>query len=214
MSVKASDGDRLHAGVVIEGWTIAWMVVEAGVSFVAGLASGSVVLIAFGIDSLLELVSASTLLWRLDVERRDSGRERVERAERRASAVVGWSLLFLALFVVVHASYDLWNRSKPESAPLGIALAAAALIIMPCLVSVKRRIAGEIGSAALRGDASCGVVCAYMAATLLVGLALRAALGWWWADPVAALGLVYFIVREGREALAAARGEACDCCGG
>lgn len=214
MSARVSDAGRLRAGMGIELWTIAWMVVEAAVSLGAGLAAGSIALVAFGVDSVLELVSAAVLLWRLNVERRGASPERVEQAERRASAVVGWSLLLLALYVVVDVGHDLWTRAAPESAPVGIVLAAAALVVMPILVRGKRRIAAEIASPALKGDAACGIVCAYMAATLLVGLALRAALGWWWADPVAALGLVYFIVREGREALAAARGEECGCGGG
>lgn len=211
MSARAAEGGRLRAGVAIEAWTIGWMIVEAAMGLGAGLAAGSVALTAFGADSIIELVSAFALLWRLGVERRGGSGEHVERAERRAAAVVGWCLLLLALYVVVAAGRDLWIRSAPEPAPLGIALAASALLVMPLLVHVKRRIAGEIGSAALRGDAACGIVCAYMAATLLAGLALRAVLGWWWADPLAALGLVYFVVREGREALAAARGEACGC---
>lgn len=201
----------IRAGIRIEWVTIAWMIVEAAVSVAAGLAAGSIALIAFGVDSVIELVSAGTLLWRLRLE--DAGpaaSERIERAERLASRIVGASLLALAAYVVLQSGYDLWTRSAPERSLPGIAIAAAALVVMPALVRAKARVASTIGSAALRGDAACGVVCAYMAATLLAGLVLRAAFGWWWADPVAALGIVYFIVREGREALAGARDGCCD----
>jgi divalent metal cation (Fe/Co/Zn/Cd) transporter len=201
----------IRSGIRVEWLTIGWMVVEAAVSIGAGIAAGSIALIAFGVDSVIELVSAGTLLWRLRLE--DAGTAPpalIERAERQASRVVGASLLLLAVYVVLQSGYDLWTRAAPERSLPGIALAAAALLVMPALVRTKRRIAAAINSPALRGDAACGVVCVYMAATLLAGLVLRAAFGWWWADPVAALGIVYFIVREGREALA---GEsACGCC--
>ena len=199
----------LRLGIRVEWLTVAWMIVEAAVSVAAGVAAGSIALIAFGADSVIELVAAGTLLWRLRLEAAGpASAGRIDQAERRASRMVGASLLALAAYVVVQAVYNLWTRAAPEPSLPGIAVAVAALVIMPALVRTKRRIASAIGSAALRGDAACGVVCAYMAATLLVGLGLRAALGWWWADPLAALGIVYFVVREGREALTAEAG----CC--
>lgn len=194
----------LRAGIRIEWLTIGWMLVETVVAIGAGAAARSIALIAFGLDSVLELVSATVVLARLRAE--SSGpamtAEQVEHAEQRASRIVGWSLLFLAAYVVIHSGYVLLTHTAPESSPLGIALAVAALVVMPALVRTKRKISAALGSAALKGDAAEGVVCAYMAATLLTGLAVRAAFGWWWADPLAALGIVYFIVREGREALA------------
>lgn len=194
----------LRAGIRVEQLTIGWMILEAAVGLGAGVAARSIALIAFGLDSVIELASATAVLARLRAEDRSPAMraEQVEHAERRASRVVGWSLLLLAAYVVVHSAYDLLVHAAPESSPAGIALAVAALAVMPALVSTKRRISAALGSAALNGDAAEGVVCAYMAATLLAGLAVRAAFGWWWADPVAALGIVYFIVREGREALA------------
>ncbi|HLW48008.1 MAG TPA: cation transporter [bacterium] len=194
----------LRAGIRIEWLTIAWMIVEAAVAIGAGVAAKSVALMAFGLDSVIELVSATVVLGRLRAEDRGVGitAEHVEHAERRASRVVGWSLFALAAYVVVHSAYDLLTHAGPESSPAGIAIAAAALLVMPPLVRAKRRISSALASTALRGDAAEGIVCAYMAATLLAGLVLRAAFGWWWADPAAALGIVYFIVREGREALA------------
>jgi len=213
IAFRPSHARQLRAGVTVEWLTIAWMVIEAAVSLSAGIMAGSIALVAFGVDSLIELVSAGVLLWRLILERRDPtvDAERVERAERTASRVVGWSLLALAAYVVLHSLYNLWTGAIPDSSVAGVALATAALVVMPLLVRAKLRVAASINSAALKGDAMCGVVCAYMAATLLVGLGLRAVFGWWWADPVAALGLVYFIVREGREALTAECGCGCAC---
>jgi divalent metal cation (Fe/Co/Zn/Cd) transporter len=208
MNVRAAD---IRAGIRVEWLTIFWMVIEALVSMGAGLAAGSIALLAFGLDSVLELVSAGVLMWRLRMESLGVvPPNRIEQAERQASRVVGWSLLILAAYVVIQSAYDLWTRAAPESSPIGIALAAAALLVMPALVRTKLKVAAAINSPALKGDAACGVVCFYMAATLLVGLILRAWLGWWWADPVAALGIVYFIVGEGREALTAQDG--CGCC--
>ncbi len=189
------------------------MLVEAAVSLGAGVAAGSVALVAFGADSVIELISAGVLLRRLGVERAGAGG--VEALERRASGVVGVLLFALALWVVAGVVRDLlFVHARPERSPAGVLLAAASVAVMPWIVATKRRVAARIGSAALRADAACGIVCAYMAATLLVGLGLRALFGWWWADPLAALGMLYFIVREGWEAVEAARARAerCGCC--
>jgi divalent metal cation (Fe/Co/Zn/Cd) transporter len=193
----------LRAGIRVEWLTLGWMILEVTVALWAGLAARSIALIAFGLDSVIELISATVVLARLRAEDRGPAMTagQVEHAEHRASRVVGWTLLALAAYVVIHSAYDLLTRSTSAPSPAGMVLAAAALVVMPLLVRTKRRISSALGSAALRGDAAEGVVCAYMAATLLAGLVLRAAFGWWWADPVAALGIVYFIVREGREAL-------------
>ena len=201
--VPSSRAGNLRAGVLVEWLTIAWMVVEAAVSVKAGIAAGSIALLAFGIDSVIELVSAGALLRRLVLERDSAAvdAQRIERAERVASRVVGWSLVALAVYVTLNSGYNLWTHAVPDVSLMGLAIAVGAVIVMPILVRVKLRVATSINSAALKSDAMCGAVCAYMAGTLLVGLALRAAFGWWWADPVAALGIVYFIVREAREAL-------------
>ncbi|HVH31193.1 MAG TPA: cation transporter [bacterium] len=204
MSVRPTAAD-IRAGIRVEWLTIAWMTVEALVSVGSGLAARSVALIAFGVDSVIELVSAGVVLWRLRLEPVESGAttSRGQTAERQASRVVGWSLLLLAVYIVGRSAYDLWTGATSETSPVGIALAASALLVMPWLVRTKRKIASAINSPALKGDAAGGVVCAYMAATLLAGLVLRAVFGWGWTDPVAALGIVYFIVREGREVLTA-----------
>lgn len=207
-----SDRHQLKLGMIVEWWSIAWMAVEALVSLSAGVAAGSIALLAFGADSIIEILSATAVLRRLSVEFGGAESETVERAERIASGVVGVLLMLLALWVVAGALRDLITHAQPNASVPGILLAAAASIVMPVIVRIKRRVAGSIGSAAMRADAACSLVCAYMSITLLIGLGLRAGFGWWWADPVAALGLVYFIVREGWEAIEVARGHADDCC--
>ena len=196
----------VRAGVVIEWVTIAWMVVEFAVGIAAAWASGSVALMAFGLDSGIEIISAVVLLRRLGIERRGGNGERIARAEQRAAGVVGCTLLLLALYIVASGGWSLLHRPTAGPSSWGIAIAVGAVVVMPALVIAKRRIAARIGSAALKADAAEGVVCAYMALVLLVGLVLRAAAGWWWADPLAALGIVYFVVREGREAVEASHG--------
>ena len=193
--------------------TIGWTMLEAVVGVRAGMIAGSIALMAFGLDSVIELVAAAVLLRRLVVERDDAHADPqlTARAERAASRVVGWSLIALAVYVTIRSVSDLWTRAAPDTSAIGIALALCAVVVMPALVRVKLRVAASIDSAALRADAMCGMVCAYMAGALLVGLGLHAAFGWWWADPVAALGLVYFIVREGREALSERCGCGCEC---
>lgn len=209
---EAARQAHIRFGVWIELIAIGWMIVEASVALITGFLTHSVSLQGFGIDSIIELISGGVLLWRLLVEQRGGSDEAVEQAERRAAWVSALSLFALALYIVVASILAFVMRSHPESSWWGIGLAIAAAIIMPLLWQGKLRIARRIGSAALKADAACSVTCAYMSVTLLVGLSLNALLGWWWADPLAALILVYFIVREGREALHEARtGETCAC---
>lgn len=203
---------QLRLGVWIELVTVGWMIIEACIALIAGFITRSISLQGFGIDSVIELISGGILLWRLVVERRGGSGAAVERAERRAAWVTSLSLFALALYIVVASVLTLVLRTRPESSLWGIGLAIAAAIIMPVLWQGKLRVARRIGSAALKADAACSVTCAYMSITLLVGLSLNALFGWWWADPLAALVLVYFIFREGREALHEARtGETCSC---
>lgn len=167
----------------------------------------------FGLDSIVELVSGSILLWRLLIEQRGGSAARIEGAERRASWVTALSLFALAVYVVGDSVFSLVTRTKPEASWWGVGLAVTAAIIMPLLWQGKLRVAKSIGSAALKADAACSVTCAYMSVALLVGLAFNRIFGWWWTDSLAALVLVLFLIREGREALHEARtGETC-CCG-
>ncbi|MGH2390931.1 MAG: cation transporter [Chloroflexota bacterium] len=193
------------AGVHVEQVTIGWMIVEAAVAIGAGVLARSVLLTAFGIDSVIELLTGGVLLRRLLTEARGGALERVERAENRAAWITGAALVLLCLYVVVGAAVALLARAEPDRSYVGIAVALIAVIGMPILARHKRRIASQLNSAALRGDAACSITCAYMAGALLVGLLLNAALGWWWADSVAALALLYWLGREAREVLEGAR---------
>jgi divalent metal cation (Fe/Co/Zn/Cd) transporter len=210
--VSASRRADLRLGILIEAVTLVWMVAEAAIALAAGFASHSASLESFGLDSVIELIGGGVLLWRLRAEQRGTEGEALERTERRASRVVGWALYTLALYIVVNAALALLTRARPEESWAGLGLAVAAVIVMPILWQVKLRVARRIGSAALRADAACSVTCAYMSLVLLAGLALTSAFGWWWADALASLGLLYFVIREGREALEEAKGHACSCC--
>ncbi len=203
---------QVRLGVWIELFTLFWMTIEASVAIITGYATRSVSLQGFGIDSIIELITGGVLLWRLLVEQRGGTVEVIERAEHRASWIAAVSLFGLAVYIVGDSAFTFVTQSRPEASWWGIGLALVAAIVMPLLWQGKLRVAQRIGSAALKADAVCSVTCAYMAITLLAGLLLNKFFGWWWADPLAALALVYFIVREGREALHEARtGEACNC---
>jgi divalent metal cation (Fe/Co/Zn/Cd) transporter len=201
----------LWLGIGIEVVTILWMVAEAAIALGAGFLAKSVSLESFGLDSVIELVGGGVLLWRLLAEQRGVAGEPLERVERRASRIVGWALYALALYIIVAAALALLTQTRPKESWVGLGLALAAVVVMPILWRVKLAVAGRIGSAALRADAACSITCAYMSLVLLVGLALTRAFGWWWADPLASLALLYFVVHEGREALEAAKGHACAC---
>ncbi len=202
----------VRQGIWIELVTIVWMVIEASVAISVGFVTHSVSLQGFGIDSIVELIAGGILLWRLLVEQRGGSVERIEQAERRASWMTAIGLFALAVYIVGDSAFTFLTQTRPESSWWGVGLAVAAAIIMPLLWQGKLRVAKRIGSAALKADAVCSVTCAYMSLTLLAGLLLNRFFGWWWADPLAALGLVYFLVQEGREALHEARtGEACHC---
>lgn len=203
---------QVRLGVWIELVTILWMTLEAAVAISVGLATRSVSLQGFGLDSIVELVAGGILLWRLLVEQRGGSLERIEGAERRASWVTAISLFVLAVYIVGDSAFSLVARTRPEASGWGVGLAVAAAIIMPLLWQGKLRVAKRIGSTALRVDAVCSVTCAYMSLTLLAGLLLNRIFSWWWADPLAALAMVYFLIQEGREALHEARtGETCSC---
>ncbi|MGH2480320.1 MAG: cation transporter [Ktedonobacteraceae bacterium] len=203
---------EVRLGVWIELVTIGWMLIEATVALSVGFTTRSVSLQGFGIDSVIELIAGGILLWRLRVEQRGGTLDLIERAERRAAWVTAFSLFALALYLIGDSTLTLLARTRPEASWWGLGLALAAVLIMPLLWQSKLRIAGRIGSAALKADAACSVTCAYMSVALLLGLLLNRLFGWWWADPLAGLTLVYFLVREGREAWHEARtGETCHC---
>ena len=191
----------------LEYFTIAWNAFEATVALASGLLAGSIALVGFGLDSVIETISAGILLWRLHAE--DDPLRR-ERAERTAHRLVGICFLLLAAYVAVESVRALWTKAQPERSIPGILIAIAAVVVMPLLGRAKRRVAAQMGSRALHADSRQADFCAYLSAILLVGLLLHALLGWWWADPAAALVMTPIIAREGVQGL---RGEGCDDCG-
>jgi divalent metal cation (Fe/Co/Zn/Cd) transporter len=212
LAQKRNRAGQVRLGVWIELISLFWMVIEACIAITAGFIAHSVSLEGFGIDSIIELIAGGVLLWRLLVERHGGSVEKVEYAERRAAWITAFGLFGLALYIIASSAYALLTQSRPQVSWWGTGLAIAAAIIMPLLWQGKLQVARQIGSAALKADAMCSITCAYMSFTLLVGLLLNTFFGLWWADSLAALVLVYFIVREGREALHEARtGEACSC---
>lgn len=196
----------IRSGIRIEIITVIWMTIEMAVAIFAGILAGSILLTAFGIDSLIELISGGILLWRLQVESRGGEMAQVQQAERRAAWVVATSLGLLCVYVLISAVYSLLTRSKPEGSILGIGVSAAALLIMPYLAVTKRRISGRIKSEALAVDAVNSVTCAYMAGTVLLGLALNTIFGWWWIEYIAALLFLIWLLRETWEAFEEAKG--------
>jgi len=187
----------------LEYITIGWNLVEAGVAVGAGIAAGSVALVGFGVDTLIEILSSLILLWRLLSVHYD------ERREQIALKLVGVSFLLLAVYVACEAASNLLFKKAPEASLAGIVLAVLAMLVMPLLARAKRRVAGRLNSSALKSDSRQSSICAYLAAILLGGLAFNTVFHWWWADPVAAIIMVPIIVKEG---LVALRGEVCADC--
>ncbi len=188
----------------LEYFTIAWNGFEAVIALVSGILAGSIALVGFGLDSVIETISAGILLWRLRAEDDPLRRERTERTAHR---MVGICFLLLATYVAVESLRALWTKAQPARSIPGILIAVAAVVVMPLLGRAKRRVAAQMGSRALHADSRQADFCAYLSAILLAGLLLHALLGWWWADPVAALVMTPIIAREGVQGL---RGEGCD----
>jgi divalent metal cation (Fe/Co/Zn/Cd) transporter len=206
-------GDRVahvREAFRLEYITLGWMVIEAAVAIGSGIAAQSLTLVAFGIDSLIELASAAVLLWRLNVELRH-GEAFAEDAERMASRIGGALLFALAAYVVASAGWKLWTQQGAEFSLPGLVIAVLSIPIMYVLARRKLEIAGAIGSRALRADAVESITCGWLAFVVVGALIAQLLIGAWWIDAVASLGIVWFVVREGREAW---QGEACcdHCC--
>jgi divalent metal cation (Fe/Co/Zn/Cd) transporter len=182
------------------------MAAEAVLAIGAGIAARSVLLTAFGFDSVIELLSGVTLLWRLSSEARGAGTPRMESIERRATVISAALLVLLSAYLVLVGLGGLVARLHPAGSALGVAVAAAAVLVMPVLAWRKRRANSVLGSAALRADIAETITCAYMAAATLAGAGLNLLFGLWWAEYAAAIALLVFIVIEAREAVEAARG--------
>jgi divalent metal cation (Fe/Co/Zn/Cd) transporter len=189
----------------LEYITLAWMTVEAGVAIGSGFVAGSLTLMAFGIDSLIELASAAVLVWRLNVELRH-GQTFAETAERTASRIGGALLFALAAYVVASAGWKLWMREGAEFSLPGFIVAVLAIPIMYFLSRRKLQIADALGSRAMRTDAIESITCGWLAFVVVAALLVQLVTGAWWVDPLASLGIVWFLIREGREAW---EGEAC-----
>lgn len=205
MNAHAHRPQALRSGVRLEVFTVAWMVIEATVAIAAGLAARSVLLTAFGLDSAIELLSGATLLWRLSAEVHGSDLERIEGVERRATWVSAVLLVLLCIYLLTTSIGGLLIRLEPHESWAGLGVSVAAVIVMPLLAWQKRLANRTIGSAALRADVAETITCAYMAGATLIGVALNAIAGLWWAEYVAALALLFFIGREALEAVEAAR---------
>lgn len=189
--------------------TLAYNALEGVIAIGSGIAAGSVALIGFGIDSGIELAASCVALWRLDA---DADHERRERVERLAHRSIGALFVALALYVAVDAGLALWRREAPHESPVGIALATASVLVMPLLARAKKRIGQALGSRALTAEATQTSLCMWLSAILLAGLLLNALVGWWWADPVAALVMVPIIAREGVDGLKGQPACTAGCC--
>ncbi|MBZ5571319.1 MAG: cation transporter [Acidobacteriia bacterium] len=194
---------RVARGVRLEYLTVAWNLLEAFIAILSGVIAGSIALVGFGLDSMIEVFSGGVLLWRL---RSDLHPESRERTERMALRLVGLSFLSLGAYVTFEAMEALVRHEAPAKSIPGVALAIASVIVMPLLARAKRKVARDIESRALQADSRQTDFCAYLSAILLIGLTLNGVVGWWWADPFAALIMVPFIVREGIKAI---QGVAC-----
>jgi len=181
--------------------TVGWMLIEGVIAVGAGVAAHSVALTAFGFDSFIELFSSAVVLRRVLQRTEDEERGSLTKGERTASRLVGSALYVLIAYIVVAAAVGLVLRLRPEASPVGLGLTTVSIPIMALLWRWRLSLADRLGSPALRGDAACSVVCLYMAFATLAGLALNAGLGWWWADPIAGLALIWWIRGEANEAL-------------
>jgi divalent metal cation (Fe/Co/Zn/Cd) transporter len=182
----------------------AWHLVEFAIAVGAGIAAGSVALIGFGIDSVIEALAGGVIVWLFS-----GGRGSSHTAERRAQQLIALSYAILVLYIGIEATRDLLGSHHPEVSWVGIGLAAFTAPTMPLLARAKRNVGRKLNSSATVSEASQNMVCAYLSIALLVGLLANALVGWWWADPIAALAIAAVAAREGLESW---RGKSCDCC--
>lgn len=205
MSDLALRATAIRRGVRLETFTVAWMAVEAVLAIGAGIAARSVLLTAFGADSLIELLSGATLLWRLRVEAAGGSHARVDAVEKRAVWISAVLLILLCTYVALTSIAGFVLRIQPERSWLGVAVSAAAVVVMPWLAARKRAANRTIQSAALRADIAESATCAYLAGVTLIGAAINAITGLWWVEYLAAVILLRWLIPEAREALEAAR---------
>src|SRR5881409_4250419 len=213
-SLGASRADVVRLALLLTYITLGWMTIEGAASLLLGWASKSLLLEAFGIDSLVELFSAAVLLWRLRVESSDTATsEHVNLVERRAARLVGYSLYALVAYVVLNSGYGLFIAKRitdTHESIWGILIGAVAKVGMPILAGYKLKVAARLDSRALRADAIESITCGYLSIVLMIGLAATRLLGWWWLDSVAALALIPFITKEARAAISGEHCSGCD----
>ena len=173
--------------------------VEGVVAVVSGVAAGSVALVGFGLDSYIEVFAAGVVLWRLSKTSR--GQAASEAAERRSLFLIGITFFALAIYIVAQSSLSIAAAHEPEESLIGIGVGIVSLIVMPGLSFVKLRLAARLNDRSLRAEAMETLVCSYLTVALLLGLGLNAAFGWWWADPIGALAMVPWLVKEGWEGI-------------
>jgi divalent metal cation (Fe/Co/Zn/Cd) transporter len=205
MHVSTSRTVFIQRGLRLEYFTILWNTLEGLLSVAAGVAAGSISLVGFGLDSFIEVVSGSALLWRMKLDRDSKQRERAEQTSLR---IVGFCFLALAAYVGIESVQSLAHRHGPERSVLGIAIGLASLVVMPLLAKAKRKIGAAINSPAMIADSQQTNFCAYLSAILVGGLVLNVFLGWWWSDSVAALVMLPVMTNEGIKAV---RGRPCPC---
>jgi divalent metal cation (Fe/Co/Zn/Cd) transporter len=201
-SLNNATNDRtatINQAFWLEYLTLAWMTVEAAVAIASGIAANSLTLVVFGIDSIIELASAGILVWRLTVELRH-GQMFAESAERKASRIGGGLLFVLAAYVVASAGWKLWTHQGAEFSLPGLILCVLAVPIMYFLSRRKLDLAEKLGSRALRADAVESITCGWLSFVVVAALIVQLAIGAWWVDAVASLGIVWVLIREGREA--------------
>ena len=201
ISLTARRQALVRRGLWLNYATIGYNCLEAGAALIAGWLSGSVALVSFGIDSVIEVAASGAAQWRLRTDVQSARRQDVERTTAR---IIGWSFLAVAVYVVVDSGRALLLRDHPERTVVGVVILALSVVVMPMLARAKQRIARAMGSRALESDAMQTSLCAYLSAIALGGVVLNAWLGWWWADPIAALAMVPIIAKEGFEGV---RGE-------
>src|SRR6184192_4393701 len=205
VSRKRTRSDDVRLALLLTYITLGWMTIEGAASLLLGWASKSLLLEAFGIDSIIELFSASVLLWRLRLEASGRADEaRVEAVEHRASRLVGYTLYFLVAYVAFNSAYGLFIAHRvtdTHESAWGILIGLVAKVGMPILAGYKLKVAARLNSRALRADAIEAIVCGYLSIVLIVGLAATRILGWWWLDSVAALALIPFLIKEARAAI-------------
>ncbi len=197
----------VRRGLLLNYATIAYNCIEAVVALISGFLAGSVALVSFGFDSVIEVTASGAGQWRL---RSDVDPVHRARAERISHRIIGWSFVALAVYVLLDSAETLWRREHPRPTVTGLILLCLSVIVMPLLARLKKRVAIELGSRAMVAEAAQTSLCAYLSVIALAGVGLNAWLGWWWADPLAAIAMVPIIAREGLEGI---RGEApCDDC--